>query len=42
MGAYELGSCSSRKGPLAGFHCDCTESSLSVNIGEFIDSVRIY
>ena len=32
MGAYGLGSCSSRQGPLAVFHGDSNESSLSVNI----------
>jgi hypothetical protein len=42
MGANGLGSCGSRQGPLAGFHGDNNESSLSVNTGEFIDRLRIY
>jgi hypothetical protein len=42
MGAYGLGPCRSRQGPLAVFNGDCDESLLSVNTGEFIDSLRIY
>jgi hypothetical protein len=42
MGAYGLVSRSSRQGPLAVFHGDGNESSLPVNIAEFIDSLRVY